>query len=93
MRLVLVLCAICACGDNISPPLHIVADAAVDADLLDAAPDGYVPPHNPCCDLLPDEDAVRTCVGPLPPNTCGVIVCYDAVTGVVTLINVCGPLQ
>ena len=64
-----------ACGDNLTEP----------------TPDAPPPdPPSPCCSLLPDEDAVRACTPPLPPDTCGVIACpLDG--GGFTRINVCGP--
>jgi hypothetical protein len=48
----------------------------------------YAP--SPCCDLLPDENAVRACELPPPPGTCGVIACPLA-NGTFQRINFCGP--
>lgn len=77
LALVLAL-ALIGCGDNtVTEP----DDAVVPEDI-------YV---SPCCALLPDQDAVRACNGPLPPGTCGVIACPDPDGGYIR-INVCGPM-
>lgn len=48
-------------------------------------------PSHGCCDLLPDEDAVRTCsYQGLAPGTCGVAVCWQADCSSVRL-NFCAP--
>jgi hypothetical protein len=80
------------CGDNMAPPpvlTFVDPDAGIDAPPPDACV--YVHPDAAeCCDLLPDEDAVRTCVN-LPPGACGVIVCRHPDCSAITL-NVCGPI-
>lgn len=55
----------------------------------DPVPDAALEIPDPCCALLPDMDAVRTCEPPLPANTCGVIAC--PMDGGFARVNVCGP--
>ncbi len=67
------------CGDNLPAP---------DAHLLEPRQLGDA--STGCCALLPDQDAVRTCAGPFPAGTCGVIACRNP-DGSFTRINFCGP--
>lgn len=66
--------------------------ACVDAGTEPAPDAGPVTAEAPsCCDLLPDQDAVRSCVA-LPAGTCGVIACPNPGGGF-TKINACGGAQ
>jgi hypothetical protein len=70
-----------ACGDN--------AVGSPDAAAIDSQPDAAA--VDPCCALLPDENALRACaMSGLPAGTCGVYVCHDSDGGFLTF-NVCGP--
>lgn len=92
IRLMLIALVVVGCGDNVPPDVHLVTapDAA-----LDVPPDACMrEPSAGCCELLPDQNAVRSCAiaGILEPGACGVAVCWLA-TCELLRINFCVPMH
>jgi hypothetical protein len=74
---------VCECNGSQCVLSGSEPDAAIDSKLDATAID-------PCCALLPDEDALRACALPsFPDNTCGVFICPNP-DGGFTKISVCG---